>query len=677
VPNFVFAQTYPSTVSGYPNPTFKDAFNVPGAKCDGVTDDAPAINATFTAIRALSKVGTNPVNHFIGPTTKLVLPHSASGCLINETINATGIYGAGFSWDGSGTTLICQTNGTPCVDASGMGNATVTGLTIYGTATNPPNIGLAIGRISVANSAADHNLIDHPTITGYFSLAPFFNNQSETTVCNHCTFQNWYVATGTGTSGTYGAIWDGQNHFGFQNIATGGPYPTNNSISFNENTCFECIIGVVGAGGIPIWLGGPSARMKFINSYAFNFSSSIAEPGMVLYSTYGGSNIFLDLDIHWEGNTGVLSNNIIFASSNTATTIEGLRVHDNAPQQSGAFFAHDSTGIYGANLGNVAITGAELEVGIMASGASWWDTPSAFSVTGNVFDADNTWVFPGTFNGCSQINSAQQTCEYANIYSAGPPTALASTNGTGITISAQNAGSGTAQSGGNVIIAPGSLTGTGGNGGFIVQPQGTGGNASAQILAPSASTGQATITFGHNSVANWQTGLSTTASGNGYFIYDLVNGHNAIYITPNGSMQLQPSSGSTGVEIGNATDKGYGTLNASAGLYVNGNALALSSAPTISTGFGTSPAITYSSGPQAFLLTIGTGGTSNTGNVGFPNANHGWSCSSNDVTTPASNNTVESGYGANYVSLSNYSRTTGALTAWPAGDTIAVSCFPF
>jgi hypothetical protein len=375
-----------------------------GAKCDGVTDDSAAFNAALSAIRSVKYPGSWRANWANGNTAKIVMSHSAAGCLIEETLNATLIRGGGVVWDGNGAVFVCETNGTPCIDASGTENVQFSGLNIYGSATRTPNIGLALGRVSIANPAADHDNLEHVTIGGYFTLSAFYSNQSETSYVNSSVFTNSYAAKGTGTTGTYAAIFDGANHFAFQTVATGGPFPTDSPISFNEATCNECVISAWGLGDVPLWIGSGTARHKFINSYVFNWTSAgtPAEPAIVLYAPYSYPNEnFLDLDIHFENVTRNRSmSSIILFAGYANITIEGLHLRDQGPQQSGPLFARDAAGTYGAAVSTVTINNANFEIGILSGTMpSWFDTPDDYTINGYVFDQDSTWTPPGAFSG--------------------------------------------------------------------------------------------------------------------------------------------------------------------------------------------------------------------------------------------------------------------------------------
>ena len=98
--------------------------------------------------------------------------------------------------------------------------------------------------------------------------------------------------------------------------------------------------------------------------------------------------------------------------------------------------------------------------------------------------------------------------------------------------------------------------------------------------------------------------------------------------------------------------------------------------PTISSGFGTTPAITANN-TSAFKIVIGTGGTASSGVITLPAATNGWIADANDVTNNALFVTSQSAETTTSVTLTNYSRTTGAVTPWTAGDEIHVRCAPY
>lgn len=139
------------------------------------------------------------------------------------------------------------------------------------------------------------------------------------------------------------------------------------------------------------------------------------------------------------------------------------------------------------------------------------------------------------------------------------------------------------------------------------------------------------------------------------------------------------SSGNLTLTSGNATLTS-GNLTLSSGNIVYGTKLLVSAtAPTIASGFGTSPSISGSNGTAAFQVTVGTGGTASTGVITMPAANAGWSCSATNVTTTntAVWMTRQTASTTTSVTLTNYAYSTGGAAAWTAGDKINVMCMAF
>jgi hypothetical protein len=98
-------------------------------------------------------------------------------------------------------------------------------------------------------------------------------------------------------------------------------------------------------------------------------------------------------------------------------------------------------------------------------------------------------------------------------------------------------------------------------------------------------------------------------------------------------------------------------------------------APTISSGFGSTPAIPNGTSSASFEVNVGTGGVASSGIVAFATgAPHGWACTAVDKTNPATANTVATPASATTITLTNYSRTTGLAAPWAASDIIVTSC---
>ena len=95
--------------------------------------------------------------------------------------------------------------------------------------------------------------------------------------------------------------------------------------------------------------------------------------------------------------------------------------------------------------------------------------------------------------------------------------------------------------------------------------------------------------------------------------------------------------------------------------------------PVIASGFGTSPSIVTGTS-NAFSINVGTGGTANSGVITMPTSSNGWTCSAINSINPSSSNTIAVPTSSSSITLQNYGRTTGTLTAWAASDVITVSC---
>jgi hypothetical protein len=102
--------------------------------------------------------------------------------------------------------------------------------------------------------------------------------------------------------------------------------------------------------------------------------------------------------------------------------------------------------------------------------------------------------------------------------------------------------------------------------------------------------------------------------------------------------------------------------------FIGGTLLLSGNAPTISSGFGTSPSIVNSNGPGAFTVNVGTGGVATSGVIGLSTATTGWNCFVIDRT----NNTV-----TRETATTTTSVTLTAAAAWAASDILQVSCFAY
>lgn len=103
-----------------------------------------------------------------------------------------------------------------------------------------------------------------------------------------------------------------------------------------------------------------------------------------------------------------------------------------------------------------------------------------------------------------------------------------------------------------------------------------------------------------------------------------------------------------------------------------GGLLQSTTAPTISSGFGTTPSIVNSNSTQVFTINVGTGGTATSGVIGLPAAAHGWSVSCNDITTTSTTVffTKQTGTTTTTATVGSFD-TSGAASAWAASDVLS------
>lgn len=186
----------------------------------------------------------------------------------------------------------------------------------------------------------------------------------------------------------------------------------------------------------------------------------------------------------------------------------------------------------------------------------------------------------------------------------------------------------------------------------------------------------------------------------------LTAGGTTLNVSPAAQFQVNGSSGAyfvrtNGIELYNtfAGDFYFGGIGAGSkghmyannadifdfgatGIYngTSGNLLVGIAAPTISSGFGSSPSIVSSNGSTTFRLNVGTGASATGGIVGLPTAATGWNCSI-DVLNPTATNllskTVVTSSNTTTVTVSNELLSTGSATAWPASTVLMFNCFAY
>lgn len=113
----------------------------------------------------------------------------------------------------------------------------------------------------------------------------------------------------------------------------------------------------------------------------------------------------------------------------------------------------------------------------------------------------------------------------------------------------------------------------------------------------------------------------------------------------------------------------------------NGPMVISSTAPTIASGFGTSPSVPNANGSAAFTINVGTGGTASAGVITMPAATTGWICHVENITQTAANRanvrTVQTASTTTSITVQNQTISTGAAVAWTASDVLRIIAFAY
>lgn len=167
------------------------------------------------------------------------------------------------------------------------------------------------------------------------------------------------------------------------------------------------------------------------------------------------------------------------------------------------------------------------------------------------------------------------------------------------------------------------------------------------------------------SPTNWSAngtffGVSAPSTFSGNFEQFDNNGTSEYSLSSLGTVTTKNVAATTGFQTG-----------ASSHLVISGTA------PTVSSGFGTSASITANNGSAAFRVGVGTSNTG-TGVIGLPTATTGWNCQATDITTTNGTAfiTKQTASTTTTATLQNYT-DVGATGTWTDSDVLAVSCFAY
>ena len=172
---------------------------------------------------------------------------------------------------------------------------------------------------------------------------------------------------------------------------------------------------------------------------------------------------------------------------------------------------------------------------------------------------------------------------------------------------------------------------------------------------------------------------NSTATGGTYL------GINSIASFAGNFMDLHVNGGASVMNITSAGRGNFIGLTSSSFLegatinnYASGRLIYSGTAPTVASGFGTSPSIPNSNGTFVFTVNVGTGGVATSGVITMPTATTGWGCNVTPNGAPqAAAVTYSAPTSTTSITLTNYTESTGAALAWTASTVLQVQCLAY
>ena len=497
-------------------------------------------------------------------------------------------------------------------------------------------------------------------------------------------------------------------------VGTGGSLTTSGTgtITATDVNCTDCVAlttettgnyvaNVANGTGIT---GGSAGSEGAALTLAIDTAASLTWTGNETFTPSGTNNTTVNGDN--DSNMQVTNT---FTGTGPSQTALAVTLTDNATAAGTSYGLSVTNADNGANVGvpaalaylknaNAAETVAD---GLLVEQTGAGTLTSGLEVKQTAGAITNGLTFTGTFS--KLINSAT-----FNVSNAGGLTGVATldtitASATGLTF----AGAGTISSTGSNALtltgAPLNLNNSGSGATNLGTSTNTGavtiGNTSGTFQLISASGGLNVSTTGAlTGVASidtiTHTATTITFAGAGTISS---TGANALALSSSNALNLTGASPSTwSIGAGNAltitssnfntTSTGInstaiGATTASTGRFTTLTETALlvsNAAPTISSGFGTSPSISSNNGTAAFRINVGTGGSATSGVIGLPTAANGWNCYATDITTNSTGvfYTKQTASSTTTATIGNFSDVAVA-TAWTASNILAVSCFAY
>jgi hypothetical protein len=607
---------FSGTVSvGGGNPWFDVTSGVFNAKCDGTTDDTTAIQAAVAAARLL---GADV--RFPNGKTCVMTTSSSPAINLDEAIDTSLLCGtgAGRSRPGGGTNLTCTIHftGTPAIAVGARAS--------FGVAIN----GVAL----LADNGFTGNIVD----TSHFP----------------------------GDTRCAGSPCDTEN-FNLQNSTIFGGSACSIGISFDKaiisaasnNHFFGCVTQIKGASGT-----GSYSNVIKIRDNDFNGST-----GVTGFIVNPGEAWTID------GNTFEVNNAVVntLGNSGSFTDTKGLKFSGNWDGDDAGSSAMTKYVLPASTTGAVfqgnTISATHNNVNVFSFG----NNSRGIVISGNTFPSSSTFATFYTFGSNNDVDVGSNDYQTATIttFLSGTPSSGTLTTVAGdkrffghvtSNISTTTVPSASIQAQQSTANSTGflpTITGAAILGDGAVDVSGAGGTGKAYGIIGTARAVNAS--GGEKAYGGWFKSIGFSSAS------EEVGTHAEV---------IDAGTAST-IQEGYTNGVQKYRLDGDGSLYLT-KLLIGAPAPTISSGFGTSPSVVSNNGPASFTINVGTGGTATNGVIGLPSATTGWNCSCEDITTTSAtvNRCKQTGAGTTTtVPIGNFN-TTPAAAAWVASDILTVSC---
>jgi hypothetical protein len=369
-----------------------DAINVLdyGVRCDGVTDDAAAINAAADAWRT---------EHGAQRGARLLFP-SRGVCLIRGPINLTNVFSRGALVDGNGVVILCET-GSLCIDATGVTGLDISNIVLRGSRRNTPRIGIQWAREGLRYGCSEDNA-RNLVITGDFSFADIYIE-----ACEDMSWTDSYIENEDKSAAAWLVVEDGLNDWNaqspFQPITIGHKPHGMDELVWTNPIFFQ-----KGPGHM-MWLANSHSTELIGEAYG---NSDFGAAPFVLAHPPHTNNGNLIVDMHFEEN----HQQSVFEldGPDPSPVINGLVWHERGSQPVGAIFAR-GPGVRTARLEDVDLK-VDQYYGTHAPLPKMFDDPAAWSVSGDVFLPTLAWWNqPAHWTGCITTLTSARECSLGSV----------------------------------------------------------------------------------------------------------------------------------------------------------------------------------------------------------------------------------------------------------------------